>query len=411
MLNKYIIWAFILIIFIRLSSIALPSFRIDMTDWQSWSQRLVELNPTHFYSPTYFSDYFPGYLYILWFLGWIFNSIFPHLSIFSQGFESILKLFTNIFDFATAYYIYKIVYKYQKKLATTSAIFYLINPALMFNSSVWGQIDGILTFFLIYSVYTLLELEQIAKSNLSFALSILLKPQGLSIFPIMIVYLIGNFNLRRYKSILLIPLILILLSMPFFLKDPILGLFHLTQKSTNVYPYTAMFSYNFWSFVGWWVKDYIKFFDLTYQSWGLILYFSALILIILPLIIKKGLRNNYLVYFALALASFSFFLFPTRIHERYLFPLFSFLLIVASIKKSFQLYFIYGILSFIHFINIWYVYYYYNYVYQFPEYSSFSIYKFLAVNYNGFSLLNIALFGVLLFKYYEAIFVHKKSIK
>ena len=115
----------ILIIIVRLMCIFLPSFKIDMNDWQAWSARLVEVSPIHFYSPTYFSDYFPGYLYLLWFLGRSYNFLFPHLSIFNLGFELYLKLLTNIFDLATAFCIYKIVNRYQKKLAFLPRFFIL----------------------------------------------------------------------------------------------------------------------------------------------------------------------------------------------------------------------------------------------------------------------------------------------
>lgn len=391
----------ILILLARLALVILPSFKIDMTDWQAWTQRLVQLSPTHFYSPDYFSDYFPGYLYLLWFLGTSFHFLFPHLSIFSLGFEIYLKLFTNIFDIATAYYIYKIVSRYQKKLGLLAAAFYLANPSLAFNSSVWGQVDGILTFFLVYSAYCLLELKKAYRFSSFLSLSILVKPQGLAIFPITIIHLIANFKYQKYFSLLLIPALLIFLSLPFFLKDPLLGLLHLFQKSTNTYPYTSMFSYNFWSFVGWWIPDSIKFLSVSYQLWGIIIYLLSLIFIIFPLFLYKGYKNNKLVYFASALAIFAFFLFLTRIHQRYLFPFFSFLLITAFTLNSSKIKVIYILLSVIHLINLWFVYYYYNFVYADPKFSSFVVYKILSQSYNLFTVFNLLGFGALTILYYK----------
>lgn len=390
----------VLIIIIRLFLIALPSFRIDMNSWQAWSARLVEVTPLHFYAPNYFADYFPGYLYMLWFLGKSFNFLFPHFSIFSLNFEFYLKLFTNIFDLTTAYYIYKIVSKYQKQLGLTAVLFYLGNPALAFNSSVWGQVDGILAFLLVYSAYNLLELRKVSHFNISLALSILTKPQGLAIFPIMLIYLFANFNYKKYLSLLLIPILLILLSLPFFLRDPILGLFHLFQKSTNIYPYTSMFSYNLWSFAGWWVPDSNTVLSIPYKFWGVIIYFASLVIILVPLFFRKNYKNNFLVYFASALAILTFFLFLTRIHQRYLFPFFAFLLIVSFIKNSMKLKIIYVLLSLIHFINLWYVYYYYNYVYPDPTFSPVAIFKFLSTNYNLFTLFNLIGLGYLILIYY-----------
>lgn len=411
MFAKLTVWILALIITLRLSLVALPSFRIDMNDWQAWSARLVEVTPLHFYAPGYFSDYFPGYLYILWFLGASFKFLFPHLSIFSFGFEVYLKLFTNIFDLATAYYIYKIVSKYQKRLSLLSAVFYLANPALAFNSSVWGQVDGILTFFLASSAYYLLELKKIYRFNILSTLSIIVKPQGLAIFPILITYLLTNFKSSKYISLLIIPFLLLILSLPFFLKDPLLGLLHLFQKSTVTYPYTSMFSYNFWSYAGWWIPDSTKFLKVTYQTWGIAIYLISLIFILAPLVIKKGYKNNFLVYFALSLASFAFFLFLTRIHQRYLFPFFAFLLITAFLKNSKWLKAFYAILSLIHFINLWYVYYYYNYVYPNPKFSSLIFYKFLSENYNWFTLFNLIGLGLLTLIYYQFCYAKENHAK
>lgn len=397
----------IIILFFRITLVFLPSFRIDMNSWQTWSTRLMEVTPINFYAPNYFADYFPGYLYILWFLGILANLL--QMQIFSIDFEYYLKFFTNLFDFATAFYIYKIVRNYKESLAITAAIFYLANPALIFNSSVWGQTDGILTFFLIYSIYSLLELKQIYHFSLFSALSILVKPQGLAVLPVMIIYLIKNFDYKKYISLTIIPILLILFSLPFFLKDPILGLFHLLQKNANAYPYTSMFSYNFWSFAGWWVSDTTTFWGLKYQIWGFIIYFFMLAIIILPLFLKAAYKNKYFIYFACTLASFSFFLFLTRIHERYLFPFFAFLLIVVLIKKSVKLRIIYVVLSLIHFLNLWYVYYFYNYAYNDSSFSSQPLFQLLDNNYNLSTILNLIGFGVLVLMYYKSIRDEKVS--
>lgn len=409
-LKKYSLILLVSVVIIRLILVLLPSFKIDMTDWQAWSARIAEVTPFYFYGPNYFADYFPGYLYMLWFLGKSFYILLPHLSIFSIEFEIYLKLFTNLFDLGTAYYIYKIVYRYQYKFALIAPIFYLANPALIFNSSVWGQVDGILTFFLVYSAYCLIELKRAYRFNFFSALSIIVKPQGLAIFPVMIIYLLSNFNFKKYFSLVIIPTLLILLSLPFFSKDPILGLFHLFQKSASTYPYTSMFSYNFWSFAGWWIPDSTKFLDLTFQVWGVVFYLTALIFILLPLIFRRN-KDNFFIYFALALTSFAFFLFLTRIHQRYLFPFFSFLLITALIRNSLKIKIIYLALSFIHLINLLYVYYYYNYVYPNPKFSSLLIYKFLSTNYNLFTLLNLFGFGLLVLIYYKAGYTKRNHVQ
>lgn len=383
-----------------------PSFRFDMNTWQAWTGRLVEVGPIHFYAPGYFADYFPGYLYMLWFLGKSFSLIFGSNQIFTLHFEIFLKLFTNLFDFGSALFIYKIVSKKNSELGLLSSIFYLINPALFFNSSVWGQVDGILAFFLIYSAYSILEIKKPFQWGIVSGISLMIKPQGLPSLLITTLYLLRNFKFKKYLSLLLIPLTPIILSIPFFLSDPILGLFHLLQKSANTYPYTSMFSYNVWSFVGFWIPDSNTFISLPYQAIGLIILSIIYLFIAAPLLFTRS-KNHKIYYLAIALALFAFFLFPTRIHQRYLFPFFGFLLIYASLKKSIELIILYFGLSIVHLINLWYVYYYYNYVFGNSSNGNFFLYKFLSENYNWFTTINLLAFLFLMLIYYLSF--HEKN--
>lgn len=386
----------------RFTLIILPSYRIDMNTWKAWSNRLIQTGPVNFYDPNYFSDYFPGYLYMLWFLGTSFSFIFSLSSVSSVNFEYYLKFFTNIFDLGTAFYIYKIVARYKKSIALFSPIPYLLNPALLFNSSVMGQVDGILTFFLVFSAYNLIELKKPYRWSISGALALLIKPQGLAIFPIFLIDLLkGKFKLTKFYSLILIPILIIFFSVPFFIKDPILGIFHLFQKSANVYPYTGMFTYNLWSLVGWWKNDNMIWLFLSYQQIGIILYFLSLILILVPILRFTYVKDKFSLYFAMALSSMSFFILLTRMHERYLFPFFAFFLIASFIKKSYAYAFIYISFSLIHFANLWHVYYYYNYVYVDPKYSTFFIYDLLSKNSSFFSVVSLFLFGVLFLLYYK----------
>src|SRR5262249_23275292 len=133
----------------RIFLFTFPSFQIDINDYKAWSIKLSQSGPSNFYSKDYFSDYFPGYLYILWISGFLFKTLAIPIS--SLHFEFFLKSINILFDIGSAFIIYKIVLKYNKKWAKIAPIFYLINPAVVFNSSVWGQIDGIFTFFILLS--------------------------------------------------------------------------------------------------------------------------------------------------------------------------------------------------------------------------------------------------------------------
>lgn len=373
-----------------------------MNGWKAWTERIVSGGSWNFYSPTYFSDYFPGFLYMLWGLGTIYTFLFPNLEFNTILFEGFIKSATTIFDIGTGFYILKIIQKYRKSWALFGSLLYLGNPAVIFNSSVWGQVDGIFTFFLVLATYLLIENKNIIKSNIFLSLAILIKPQSLALFPIIIKKIFDKTStFNAIKKISVIPVILIILSFPFFINDPFLGLINLVVKAGNVYPYNSLFAFNFWSLFGFWQSDSRVWLNLSYQTWGFILYGLALSLLILPLFIKK-IKDQFF-YFSSALSFLIFYLFLTRMHERYIFPFFAFLLIAALIKKSKVLLGIYVITSLIHLANLWYVYYYYNYVFLGVGGTNF-IYSFLTEHYKVFSIILVLTFILLLVIYYRALF-------
>lgn len=412
----------VLVLILRINLFVLPSFKVDMNSWKAWSYKLAQVGPSNFYSPNYFSDYFPGYLYILWISGSLFNLF--SMPITGLLFEFFLKFVTSLFDIGSAFYIYKIASRYSKKWAYFAPILYLANPAVIFNSSVWGQIDGIFTFFLLMSAQFLFEKKEIYKSLVSLSLGILVKPQSLAFMPILFTHLWNNFPKNFLKSSLFGLLVILILSFPFFPKNPIFGLVDLGSKSQDVYQYTSLFAFNFWGIFGAWKPDNLGFI-LSLKTWGIVLYLCSIVLISLPLL-KRSLRSEDLrkkvktgqLYFAISLSLFSFFLFLTRMHERYLFPFLAFFLIAAIIQKSKTFLTFYFLTSILHFINLWFVYYYYNFVYEnsssaynFVYTSSLSanivlknlypLYLFINDNFRLLSLLMVILYCSLFFYYFK----------
>jgi len=391
---------FAAVLFLRIILFNLPSFHTDMSAWESWSYKLVSLGPANFYSENYFSDYFPGYLYILWIAGGFYHFIFPNVSFADLKFESMIKLITLAFDIATAYFIYKIVNNYSKKFSKLSALLYMLNPAVIFNSSIWGQVDGIFTFFIVYSCFLLTEVKKPIASSFLSSLAILIKPQSLAILPMILLY-----NLKFYKKhlaiiLLVVTFIPIFLSLPFFVNDPLLGLINLGKNAASVYPYSSLFAFNFWGIFGFWKTDQNIFLIFPYQAWGFILYTVSIILVVYPFIKNKTKQKHF--YIASSLSFMAFFLFLTRMHERYLFPFLAFVLIASFISKSKILALMYVVVSIINLINLWYVYYFYNFVYNNAEAAENFFYQFINQNNSIFSIVTILCFILTLIYYYKS---------
>lgn len=392
----------ILILFLRIALFSQPSFKIDMNDWQAWAARLVDVGPFNFYSTNFFADYLPFFYFLLFIFAKIFALIFGKAAIFSTSFEIYIKIISNTFDILTAFVIFKIINKHSKKWAFLGGIFYLLNPSIIFNSSVWGQIDAIPTFFLTLSLYQLEEKKNIVKSLLCSVFSFLIKPLNIAIFPLFLYRIIKNFPAKKILKASGISLLaFIIVTIPFFPNDPIFGPFKHLFSSLNVYPYTSINAYNFWALFGWWRQDSLQFFSLSYRFLGYILFFLVVLIVFIPIFknkLKSFIKLDYLIY---TILSFSFFLFLTRMHERHLFPVFSLLIISACIFRSRILIASYIALAVINFFNLFYSYYYYNVIFNNPT-AAKNITFDISSNYRlFFSTFSLVIFIVIILIYFQ----------
>ena len=310
---------------IRLLLIPLPGFKIDVGDWFAWTIRLNEVGYSKFYSTQVFSDYTPGYMYVLGLLG-IIKNVFQ---INDVGFYILLKLPAVFIDIALGVLIYTITINSSKFYRLLAASLIFLNPALIFNSSIWGQIDSILAFFILLTIYYLKK-EALILSSLTLGLAFIIKPQTIAIFPVFAFFLMKSFNVKKFLKLSLPFLsIILILSFPFFQNNALIQLINLIFNTSKQYPYTSLFAYNFWGFISFWINDGTIWNGLSYQLWGYIL-FGIYWLMLSYFYFKKNLS----LYTLSALALLGFYFLPTRVHERYLYPALVFLIVLIGINRS-----------------------------------------------------------------------------
>lgn len=332
---------------IRFGLSFLPSFGFDMGSWLGWAKSVSSVGFANFYASSSWTQYTPGFIYYLFAIGRL-------------GFinDLAIKIPVLLSDVFLGVIIWNLVRKTNPKFALPAFFLYTLNPLVIFDGSVWGQIDGILTLFLFLSAFYLIEKKKLLWSVFFWSLAFLIKPQSIAIAPIFIlVILLKKFS---FKSILISAGLgiatIFLLSWPFF-KNPVTGLPQHIIAMADYYHYTSVNAFNIWTWVGMWKSDAAKFLGLSLYGWGsaFIIFFDALALYIFRN--KLGKKANY--YLLFAILSLSFFVFPTKVHERYLFPFFAFLLTAAGLSKSKNLFGIYAISSAACFLNLYYPYSYY----------------------------------------------------
>lgn len=333
---------------IKLSFTPLPSFGFDMGSWLGWAWKLASGGLSSFYSDSDWTQYTPGYLYYLWLIG-------------KLGFanEMAIKIPVLLADIGLGLIIRSVVKKNSLAWANLAFVLYTLNPVVIFDGSVWGQIDGLLTLFIFGSAYFLIEKKNLAASVFLWCLAFLIKPQSIAVLPALAAYV---FIVKpKLKEVLVSGIVgavtLIGVSLPFFPNDPILGLPHWIIKMGEFYSYTSVFAFNIWSWVGFWKPDDVPFLGINLSVWGSILLVSAAIFAVMSFRKKLGDKTSYYMFFGVL--SLSFFVFPTRVHERYLFPVFAFLITSACLKKSKSLVLLYSTFSLASFLNLYYPYAYY----------------------------------------------------
>ena len=327
--NEALILAVVLAVSLAVRVLLFPlkGYSIDTNDFISWFNTAVSQGIRPFYSVAGFADYPPFNVYIFWFFGSIANAT-------GIGIANIVKWVPNLFDLSTAILIYYFVRKQSSfRVSITSTALYAFNPAVIFNTAIWGQYDAIYTFFLVLALMLALR----SKPKLSaavFALAILTKPQGIALAPLLIYLIFRKNGLKNLLiSVVAFAATVFVVVLPFEWSNPVSFLSKIYFGAYSGYQYTSINAFNLWGMFGLWQPDG----NLFILGWAL---FGAFAVFTVYVLHKRfNVSDEWLALFCAFMLFFAFFMLPTRIHERYLFPAISILaLIFPFIKKARPLY-------------------------------------------------------------------------
>jgi Gpi18-like mannosyltransferase len=320
---------------------------MDLNLFITWLQAAASHGFATFYNITN-CDYPPLNVYLFWLFGNAANG----LSLFGTSMITyVVKLIPTLFDLATVCLIFVFVRSRSNIMVSLlAAAAYAFNPAIIFNSSVWGQFDSIYTFFLLLSFILVLS-GRLKLSVSTFTLAVLTKPQAVALVPLMALLVYKKFGLRRMlASTMIIAAITLLVILPFQWGNPITSLINIYLLGFGKYPYTSVNAYNFWALFGMWRPDSQGILFLTPYLIGWLM-FVILTFLALDLVDERlKPSGETLVFFTAFILLFGFFMLPTRIHERYIFPSLSFLALMSPYVKRMRV--IYGVLTVTLLINL-----------------------------------------------------------
>ena len=374
-----------------LAYVLLPGsgFRTDVGSFTAWALDLAAHGPGPFYAQAGFADYPPGYLYVLWSVGLVGNLLAGLTGGDAAGaVGALLKVPPILIDGGVAYLLYRVVRGWRgerrdaERLALIAAALYLFNPVTWYDSAIWGQVDAFGALLMLGSILLLIDGQPELATGVG-AVAGLVKPQyGVVLAPILGVIILRRHLVkigsgprpgrvpaalrgwfveaqgprRLVASALVGVAVLIVLSAPFSLS--LIGLFVRLAGTAGGYPFLSVNAYNPWALIGsagnpslaaggGWSPDvagtnpYGATFtaaqvDLLLGLPGVVIGTVLLAAGFLVGAIQLALRDDRRsILLAAVYLSLAFFILPTRVHERYLFPVFALLPLLAVRDRGF----------------------------------------------------------------------------
>ncbi len=371
------------ILFFILFLLSVPHYSGDVWNHLVWGKSIASEGTYEFYNRTFKDIAFPNYPPLAMFLFtvsfliykltlglfWFLNqniSFFPSNLIYFIQSNNVQIAFLKIPTILALLILNIIVYKITPKLfnksgyekAILTGMFSTLNPALFYLSVIWGQIDLIPVIFLLLSSYFLFD-KKIYLTSLFASLALLTKQTIIIFWLIEIMFMIRILGVKKTILSSLVTLLLVYFSyIPFLGVNPLNVVDLYRANFTYVAQVSHINSINLWGFIYDFqvVPDNRLFLGYSYNLIGKILFMGTSIPVLLFIFLTKLNKYKkqmqfYVLIYTFFVVTLLYFLFLTRMHERYLIPAVIFSTILIFYRKFHYLNLIF--FSLLVFINLY----------------------------------------------------------
>jgi len=335
---------------LRLLFIGADGFKNDVSTFEAWSLTLASHPMRDFFAKAGFADYPPGYFFVLWIIGHAYK-FFVHSDPSYAILKFAVKLPAVLMDLVDAVLLFAIVRRFATlPWAFAAAAFFVLNPAAIFISAYWGQVDSVAAAFVLGAILLVVRSEKmssraataaIAGAWLLLGYSILIKPPAIVLVPLMLAFAFATTDGRVLRVRLLgtglglvaAVALAYLASLAFHPGwNPLAQyawLFGRYQYASGVYPDNSVNAFNLYALrQPFWQPDSQLIpnimigshaYGLPQYVWGIGLFGVAAVLVV-----SRYLQRRDAVGFleAALLLSLGYFVLSTRMHERYVFNAF-----------------------------------------------------------------------------------------
>lgn len=332
----------------------------DKECFQSWCLNIFDNGLTKSYHGTYREmNYPPLMCYMLWLFG-KFQGSNGHIEKYFHFF----KIYGLLFDFAGAFLVLRFVK--EKSHQILFLLLMIANPIFIYNSYMWGQLDGVLATAAFATMFFLSRKNLIAASVV-YLLILNLKPQAIVFAPplglLAFHSLYGSVSWKDLvKAILVCTGVELILVLPFILAGEMEGVINVYLHAVGYHPKITIAAFNIWPVLvgkeGVSQNDNLKWGWLSYKQWGLLMFFTASFFALLPLLcgalakLFKTLKytfTNEILLLGFSLIPLVFFFFNTEMHERYSQPAMLFIAAYSFISRRYYLFLLF---CFAYFCNL-----------------------------------------------------------
>jgi Gpi18-like mannosyltransferase/predicted membrane-bound dolichyl-phosphate-mannose-protein mannosyltransferase len=295
--------------------VAFPGFGADVASYQAWALQIAGAGPAHTYQHGYFLDYPPGYLYALWLAGLIAKAAGAG----GTALRVIVESPALVADLFLAAAVFAWVQRSERApMALVAMLMVALNPALLFDTVVWGQSDSVMTLVMWLSVAAAAGSEFELAWALA-AISVLVKPQGLMLVPVLgwWTLLKGDFG-TCVRSALTAGAVFVIGVLPFQVGHPWNWIINLYVSTAAYYHETSVNAFNLMALIGGLRRpDSGHLLGISYYALGMGMLVPLYAFVAWTLWRVRTARG---LYFASFVALFGFFMLAPRMHERYLYP-------------------------------------------------------------------------------------------
>ncbi len=355
--NNYLIIIILGFIFRITFSLIFPGFAGDIEALKNASIFLFKEPQSEFYKSFEIVTVSPTYSYILYIIGLI-QTV---LGLKSDGFffNTLVKLPPIFADLLMGIFIYKLLYsRTNEKKALFLSLAYVLNPAVIVISGVWGQYDSVFAYLLVLSLYNLTN-KKYLNSSVLYVLALLAKPMSIIYLPIYLfaVYAYFSESKNTFSAIkdFLINIIInaataLLVLSPFIstiIADPGKYFEQILELNMN---YATINAYNFFAFLNAnWVPAENNFLFINFTVFSNIMLTT---IVVFSVFFLFYIKNEGKYFISALFVSVCYFMFTTKMHERYFFVSIPLLLIVFIYMREKFMLLLYALFSSTFLMNV-----------------------------------------------------------